>query len=234
MAESRHGMRPINQIGLKQQRVCEICGKPFKKSGLPMCPDALIADCDCMQAIERTDERRRAAEENMRNAKIPRRLATLKFESYPEDREKVDGMERYIRRPNPGLLILVGSVGRGKSSLACGVLERLAERGTVRYYYAFDLLNDRVSRETMDVMREALAPETICIDEIGLQLKTDAAKEFMERLLIGRHDDLKNTILISNLGPDEFKPLVGTRAWDRATNDGMLLVFSGKTFRGRV
>lgn len=233
MTDPRHGLRSIADIAMNQQRACEVCGKPFKKANLPMLKDAMVADCDCLKDVARADDKTRRIEQEMEQANIPARLTRLKFETYPGMRQTVDQVEAYLHRHNPGLLLLIGAVGRGKSGLACAALERLAEKGSVRYFYAFDLLNDRVTRDTMLVMREALQPLSIVIDEIGLQLKTDAAKEFMERLLIGRHDDLKNTILISNLGAAEFKPLIGTRAFDRATNDGRVIIFEGETFRGK-
>lgn len=234
MGDFRNGMQKIADSEVSQQRSCAVCGKQFKTVPLWGDKTAMVADCECEKAVSKADEAEKAVDENLRHACIPSRLIKLDFDTYPsDDADKVAAMERYMRRPVPGLMILVGTVGRGKSGLACGVLKRMAKKGMVRYYYAYDLLNDRVSRDTMEVMREALRPETIVIDEIGLQLKTDAAKEFMERLLIGRHDDMKNTILISNLGSDDFMPLIGPRAWDRAKNDGMLVVFTGKSFRER-
>jgi DNA replication protein DnaC len=233
MSEVRHGLRSIGDIAMSQQRFCEVCGKAFKNANLPMMPKAVVADCECLKAVAKADEDAKAAEENIRYARIPRRLADLEFDTYPDPgSEEVKLVRNYLSMPRPGLLLLVGSVGRGKSGLACAALRAMARKRSVRYFYAFDLLTDRVSRDTMEVMREALSPDAIVIDEIGLQLKTAAANEFMERLLIGRHDDYKSTILISNLAMNDFKPLIGARAWDRATNAGTLVVFSGETFRG--
>jgi len=230
----RTGLQKISG-SLIQERFCDVCGRPFKKANLPMLENALVADCDCF--ILNSNSKKifdKQMEMRIEGAKIPSRLLDLKLETYPDkDSGVVSTVNRYVARDRPGLMLLVGSRGRGKSGLACQALRMLSARGSIRYFYSFDLLTERVSRDTMEVMNEALRPATIAIDEIGLQLKTAAANEFMERLLIGRHDDYKNTILISNLGPKDFKSLIGDRAWDRATNDGMVVVFSGETFRGK-
>lgn len=220
------------KVQLQQDKVCSTCGKQFKSVEAPFLGKVLVADCTCDADRVAIERQHRSIETNMENAHIPARLASLKFETYPGSHVIIDQIKKYLSRPYPGILLLVGSVGRGKSALACATLERLAERGPVRYFYAYDLLTERVTGDTMEVLRSALTPPSIVIDEIGLQLKTPAANEFMERVLIGRHDGMKNTILISNLGAADFKPLIGERAWDRATKDGMVILFEGETFRG--
>jgi DNA replication protein DnaC len=216
-------------------RACGICGKPYRKSGLPFLKDAMEPDCGCAKIDREAEEKNVNSAIQIDAAGIPKRLRNLTIETYPDqDSHEVLAVREYFTRRNPGLMLLVGAVGRGKSGLACAALEHLSMAGSIRYFYAYDLLTDRVTGDTMEVLRSALLPKTIVIDEIGLQLKTDAAKEFMERILVGRHDDLKNTILISNLPAKEFEPLIGKRAWDRAKYDGSIVVFAGESFRSRV
>ena len=236
-SEGEKNMAETRLIDVKEQaRVCRYCGKAFKRvcihgEGTARPHFAFVAECECEKKLSEEAERRKRTEAFMAEARVPARLADLKFDTYPEDQMQVERIQEWMARPVPGILLMVGSVGRGKSGLACAALERMAERGRVRYFYAYDLLVERVSGDTMEVLRSALEPKTIVIDEIGLQLKTPSGNEFMERILVGRHDDYKNTILISNMGAKEFKPLIGPRAWDRAVNDGSLMIFEGQTFR---
>ena len=231
-------IRTIDEVvnSMSGVRRCEKCGTEFKSvpihgEGTAHPHYVLVASCQCVEIETEERNRRRMVEERMADAHIPTRLLGLKFDTYPEDKKQVERVKEWLKRPAPGMLLMVGAVGRGKSGLACAAMEVLAQHGRVRYFYAYDLLVERVSGDTMAVLRAAMEPQSIVIDEIGLQLKTPSSNEFMERLLVGRHDDYKNTILISNMGVKEFKPLIGPRAWDRAINSNSIMIFEGDSFR---
>jgi len=223
----------------QERKSCHVCGKPYKThhednylgTGLPR--DFQVPDCNCIQHLERERDSLERINTRMKEGGFPDLYLGYTFKSFTGDTACRDLARRYTQREHPGIMLLVGRIGAGKTSLAVSACWELAARGNVLYAYAYDILTNGVQLDhRLEELRRLDQFKTLVIDEIGLQINTDPARDFMERLLIGRNDYGLNTILISNQEAKEFEALIGQRAWDRAIKQGMVVPFKGPNLRG--
>ena len=75
--------------------------------------------------------------------------------------------------------------------------------------------------------------DLLVIDEVGVQFGTDTEKMILFEILNERYENLKPTILISNLSIESLKKFTGDRVIDRMKeNKGKVLIFNWNSARG--
>ena len=123
----------------------------------------------------------------------PARMAVCKFvEEYPLD--------------NTGLL-LIGSIGAGKTHLAVGMIRALAlHKGIPCLFYDYrELLkeiqnsyNQSVNITELDVLRPVFETEVLVLDELGAVRPTDWVWDTVSLILNTRYNDNRTTIITTN------------------------------------
>ena len=90
--------------------------------------------------------------------------------------------------------------------------------------------SDRVTE--LQALEEFIKPDILVLDEIGMQLGTDSEHLLLFSLLNGRYEELKPTIVISNLTLEEVKKYLNDRIYDRLReNGGGVLAFDWESWR---
>lgn len=236
-------MKVVNQPNFltteRPLQSCRECGSQFERKLNHGPFDIQVPTCNC-QEIKAKQEADKYQRDHwlakLKSAGIPKKLLRVNFERYPGEASFATKVQEYSKEQTPGLLILVGEIGTGKSGLAVSAAKEITwadESKTLKYFYAYDLLISGVSfEERKGTLKEVLAPDVVIIDELGIQLDTPPARAFLERVLIGRHEEEKATILISNLEPEKFWALLGERVEDRIKKTGKRVVFDGINIRG--
>ncbi|MDA3807107.1 MAG: ATP-binding protein [Thiomicrorhabdus sp.] len=105
---------------------------------------------------------------------------------------------------------------------------------------ALDILRDvkstysRDSRESeRDVIDFYVKHPLLVIDEVGVQYGSESDKIILFDILNRRYQDVKPTILISNLPMPELKEFIGERVVDRMREaNGAVIDFSWESYRG--
>ena len=172
-----------------------------------------VVRCECR--IKGRSERLLAA------AKIPARyehceLGTFKYDSDdPEDSKLVKAWlaaGRFVEEypvEKTGLL-LVGSVGVGKTHLAVGILKVLIrDKGVPSLFCDYrELLksiqhsyNASVQATEMEILRPVFDAEVLVIDELGAVRSTEWVFDTVNYILNSRYNDNKTTIITTNF-PD--------------------------------
>ena len=182
---------------------------------------------------------------------VPPRFQGASFESYqpgnPRAQKNLAALREYAARFERyralGLsLILCGKTGTGKTHLACAVLRALAfEHGVCgKYRTAYRAVQEiRASYKSSDVtelqvLKEFVRPDLLVLDEVGVQFGTDAERLLLFEALNGRYEDVKPTIVVSNLEPKAIGDYLGDRVMDRLMdNGGATLVFDWQSHRRR-
>ncbi len=104
-------------------------------------------------------------------------------------------------------LLLVGSIGVGKTHLAVGMLEALVrEKGAAGLFCDYrDLLkqvqnsyNPQVSATEMDVLRPVFEAEVLVLDELGASKPTDWVWDTVAHVLNTRYNNKRTTIFTTN------------------------------------
>lgn len=205
------------------------------------CPICVERDILKIRASEDEEQKIKRNEAFLRGIGIPNRIIGKSFADYhPEARSSKAALEicrdyaenfSEFRSCGAGL-ILAGRPGTGKTHLSCSIALRVAELGyTSRYVKNIDLLRrvkstySSSSEETdSQVVYDMTLPDLLIIDEVGMQFGSDAEKLILFEVLNSRYEEIKPTIIISNLSQEELSELLGERVMDRMREGGGLVV----------
>ena len=183
--------------------LCEGTGWKTVSDGL----DRRVARCDCrlqargqaLLAAARIPKRYEHCElsnfefDGPHRGLAPARMAAYKFvEEYPVD--------------NTGLL-LIGSIGTGKTHLAVGIIRELIQaKGIACLFYDYrELLkqiqnsyNDSVKVTELEVLRPVFETEVLVLDELGAVKPTEWVWDTVSLILNTRYNDSRTTIITTN------------------------------------
>ena len=166
--------------------------------------------CDCR--IQRRAARR------VEQAHIPRRYEHCSLDNYDKYSSTHPTqsaahlrarkfVESYPLETDGRGLILVGSVGIGKTHIAVGILKALVEeRGAAGLFVDYrDLLkqvqnsyNRQVSATELEILAPVFEAEVLVLDELGASKPTDWVWDTVAHILNTRYNDRRTTIITTN------------------------------------
>lgn len=154
---------------------------------------------------------------------VPERVITATLENFAADTEEkviALGKVRQWIKDNGVFLLLMGTVGTGKSHLAAGCLKA---QGNGRFITHADMLSDLRASYTLhntdaliDGWRDA---EMLVLDEFGLSPGGKDEEPMLYQVLAERHDKHRPTIITSNMSRDAMRDALGYRLIDRINED---------------
>lgn len=135
-------------------------------------------------------------------------------------------------------MVFCGKPGTGKTHLAYAVVQALQIQyvaatlitaadmtGLVKSTYSSDL-------QASDVVRDLASFSLLIIDEVGVQVSSDAERRIFFDVLNKRYENVLPTVLISNLTMEELTSFVGERVIDRMREgSGMVFAFGWESYR---
>jgi len=187
--------------------VCSLCEGTGWKS-VSTAADRRVTRCDC-----RTQAR---GEARLASARIPKRYEHCELSNFDlgGTRESLTAAHRAARRfveeyplEHTGLLI-VGSIGVGKTHLTVGMIKDLMLRKGISclFYDYRDLLkqiqnsyNDSVKTTELDILRPVFETEVLVLDELGAVKPTEWVWDTVSLILNTRYNDNRTTIITTNL-----------------------------------
>lgn len=154
-------------------------------------------------------------------------------------REFAGNFPQHLRRGSS--LILSGQPGTGKSHLAGAILQAILPGHVGVYVTLMDLIRtlrdtwrrDSEITETQMLARLQAIP-LLVIDEIGVQYGTDGERAILFDVLDRRYRELRPSILMTNLGKEEFRVAIGDRVFDRLTEVARWVSFDWQSFRAQA
>ncbi len=195
------------------ETLCSVCGGTGWKEVGPDPKARQVARCDC--ALSGRVQRLIA------QARIPARYEHCEFSDFNTDFPGADGgleraklvAERFVsgypvENDGRGLLI-VGSVGVGKTHLAVAVLKDLLRKGVPGLFCDYrDLLkqvqnsyNPSVQTTEMQLLRPIFETEVVLLDELGAVKPTEWVWDTVSHVLNTRYNDKRTTMITTNF-PD--------------------------------
>jgi len=201
--------------------VCPVCGGSGWKSSNS---DRRVVRCEC-----RIKSR---AESLLASARIPKRYEHCELSNF-----EFDGPHRHLAPArmaackfveeypldNTGLL-LIGSIGVGKTHLAVGIIKELIlSKGIPSLFYDYrELLkeiqnsyNHSVKATELEVLRPVFETEVLVLDELGAVKPTEWVWDTVSLILNTRYNDNRTTIITTNY-PDDAARDSGTSEFARA------------------
>jgi len=191
-------------------KVCPLCeGTGWKSASTGA--DRRVTRCDCRQQAR--------SQTLLASARIPKRYEHCELSNF-----EFDGPHRGLASArmaacrfaeeypmeNTGLL-LVGSIGVGKTHLAVGIIKELilSKNISCLFYDYRELLkqiqnsyNDSVKATELDMLRPVFDTEVLVLDELGAVKPTEWVWDTVSLILNTRYNDNRTTIITTNF-PDE-------------------------------
>ena len=135
-------------------------------------------------------------------------------------------------------LLLIGSIGVGKTHLAVGIIKELVlSKGIACLFYDYrELLkqiqnsyNDSVKATELDVLRPVFETEVLVLDELGAVKPTEWVWDTVSLILNTRYNDNRTTIITTNLPISMNASAVAVPASAAGSRE----IFSGEGNSGR-
>lgn len=182
-------------------------------------------------------------------AGVPQRYLSKTFRNYQADSPKqqaaANKVKKYAKDFDQVLktgrsLMLLGSVGTGKTHLACAIAQMVIEKGlTARYMTVMGAVrrvreswgkgSNETERQAINAMAQV---DLLVLDEVGQQYGTESEKVLIYDIINARYDRESPTVIISNLQVDGVTEYLGERVIDRLReNGGTAVVFDWDSYR---
>ena len=223
-----------------EPEVCPLC----YGSGMEIVTGKGARPCKC---------RKQKSHSNLiEKARIPKRYTDCHFYSYRVLNPSQDRAFRYSSRlamEYPAIergLLLMGTVGVGKTHLAVSILKSLTERGFNCLFYEFgallkgiqDSYNTVSQTSELKVLQPVFDAEVLVLDEIGASKPTDWVRDTMAHIINMRYNDKKLTIFTTNYlderraeKDETLEDRVGVRLRSRLFEMCKTVSMSGEDFR---
>lgn len=238
--------------GPYKSHVLTVGGNGPIMSRCPLCIEAVRAKEQARKEQEAEALRNRRLAALRESARIPARFADRTFSDYAAT---VQGQKIALgvckafagawpeKLESGASLVLTGGPGTGKTHLACAVANAVmaahmasCKFGTVATIlrHIKDTYRKDSDRTEQDAINSLVKPDLLVVDEVGVQVGSEHEKLLMFEVLNARYQELRPTILISNLSGNELEDFMGQRVMDRYRECGSILAFDWDSYRGRA
>jgi len=184
--------------------------------------------------------------------RLPKRYDGFHFSNYkPQNNTQKEAlrMAMSLTMDFPAVdrgLLLMGTVGVGKTHLAVSILKGLTERGFNCLFYEFgsllkeiqDSYNPNTFSSELSVLTPVLKADILVLDELGASKPTDWVRDTMAHVINSRYNDKKLTVFTTNYlderrrdGEEVLEDRVGTRLRSRLYEMCRTVTLAGEDFR---
>lgn len=230
----------------KQEAYCEVHGH-YTADTLTVNGKRIVEPCPRCHEIG--EEERREPRKAGKVKGLPRRFWAAGFAGYETDTEKQERAKRYSEAyatkdsvVDQGVkMLFCGKPGTGKTHLAAAIVRTMAQRGVdCQFAHVYQVMSE--VKATYDgpgsekqVKQKYIKADFLAIDEIGVQKGSDFERNILFEIVNERHNDLKPTLLISNLGIQPLTEYLGEPFIDRFWEDGgQVLSFDWESHRKKA
>ncbi|NWD44196.1 ATP-binding protein [Pseudomonas yamanorum] len=231
------------------QTVNVIFGKVFKTG----CPECVRIEKEEAAEQAKIHERYELSVK-LGSALIPKRFAGKTLDSYvattQEQLKALGTCRRYVAEfpqisESGRCLLMLGKPGTGKTHLGSAIANELMRKtsATAVYRTVGSILHDIRStygggteRTEGLILSGLIAPSLLVLDEIGVSKETPSDFELttLFSIINGRYEQMRPTVIISNLDGKALPSAMGERCVDRLREGGVIVIpFEWESQRGK-
>jgi DNA replication protein DnaC len=227
-AHGEYTARTYGAAGVQMHGACPQCSELYR----------------AVREKEEAQAREAAKPDLLKASAIPKRFADKSladFVATSKEQKKAHAVaSRFVDhfddvRQRGTSVILCGTYGTGKTLLACAMAQAVIVRYGRSAAYTTALNAVRRIKDTwrqvdhvVETEKQAIAafvkPDLLVLDEVGVQFGSEAEKLLLFDILNGRYEDVKPTIVISNLDVNGMAGYLGDRVMDRLKEGGGMIV----------
>lgn len=225
-----------------EAEICPLC----YGSGMEVVPGKGARHCKC--------RKQKSKEDLLEKLRIPKRFRDCHLQNYKYSNESQRDAYKFaseLAYNYPAVergVLLMGSVGVGKTHLAVSIIKSLTEKGFSCLFSEFGLLLKEIQDSYNQVSKtselKVLAPvfntEILVLDEIGASKPTDWVRDTMAHIINTRYNDKKLTIFTTNYldkrsGQEEIlEERIGVRLRSRLYEMCRTVNINGEDFRKKI
>lgn len=235
-----HNLKAVPNAPADDADVCPKC----YGTGMELVAGKGARICDC--------RRLRSQHGQFERVRLPRRYDGFHFSNYRPQTPSQEAAFKFAQNlvhEYPAVdrgLLLMGSVGVGKTHLAVSILKGLTERGFNCLFYEFgtllkeiqDSYNPNTQASELGVLLPVLKTDVLVLDELGASKPTDWVRDTMAHVINTRYNDKRLTIFTTNYTDERrherdeiLEDRIGTRLRSRLYEMCKTVVIDGKDYR---
>ncbi|WP_256806475.1 ATP-binding protein [Pseudomonas kurunegalensis] len=245
--------------GAYEQKVTILLGKALR-SLCPECARIAKEEREARAEAEQALNVRLAISRKLGDSLIPKRFADRSLSNYKAEHKGQAEALRFCRhyvktfgneqdpksiRGSGRCMVLLGKPGTGKTHLGAGMANDLMRSTSHSAVYrtvgsilqAIRATYDRSSEATeASILASLIEPSLLVLDEVGVSKEQPSDFELTTLFAIinGRYEQVKPTVVISNLDGSQLPMAMGERCVDRLREGGMIVVpFEWESHRGK-
>lgn len=157
---------------------------------------------------------------------MPSRFVWAKLDDFQGT--TADKLQEWSDDPRGRNLLLIGSVGSGKSHAAVAACRGSFFRGLdVIFAPVVEMLDDLRPGGPPGYLTELMGLDRLILDDLGLERPTDWTAERLYALVNRRWLEERPTIATTNLSPEKLEEAVGERMFSRLAGNAVTIGISG-------
>ena len=239
--------------GQFDQKVTVILGRELK-GGCPECLRDIAIEREASDKASKAYELRLSLARKLGEALIPKRFLTRTLDNYQvehdEQRRALKFCRHYVAtfdqiREAGRCMVLIGKPGTGKTHLGAAIANELLHKTSRTAVYrtvgsvlqAIKATFDRKSElSESDILSSLINPDLLVLDEIGVSKEQPSDFELTTLFAIinGRYEQMRPTVIVSNLEAKALPDAIGDRCIDRLREGGVIVIpFEWESQRGK-
>ncbi|WP_440682316.1 AFG1/ZapE family ATPase [Cysteiniphilum halobium] len=226
-----------NKLAAAQAKAMQICDK-HKKEFRFDCPD-------CTRESEALAEHQAKLDKRIKESGMHKRHLQASFNNFkqPQAKQQYNICKRFADNWQQTMtdgkdLLMFGSVGTGKTHLACAIANQIMVKHYAHAKYTTFMMLTFAMRDAQNLrqsltgtMNQFTNSDLLIIDEIGLKGFTEYEFSLVSEIIDFRYTEKMPTILASNMNWQEIVSTLGDRVVSRIFESGGGLRFNNEDYR---
>jgi len=165
----------------------------------------------------------------MVHSEVPKRFKLAVLDDFEDD--IVEAVQEFIKADGWGCLLIVGSIGTGKSHMAAAIAKEVCKTRNAICTTAYAMSQRVMADKNASHFNKN---PVLIVDEITRSFETRAEKSRFFDIINYRYENLMPLVLLGNADEETIMNLLGPAVADRLRQNMTVITLTGKSKRGML